>query len=106
MFYTISQNNSGGYFDHEPTKGIGYALCVEAVSKADAEARLEAIVDSYAQGGDCPCCGDRWSIYIWKEDGTPEPMLYGEPLRGSWGIPSYIHYLDGRIEAREPESRT
>ncbi len=98
-FWTITQNNSGGYFDHNPEKGIGYALSVEALDKADAEGRLARIIDSYGQSGSCPCCGDRWSVFLWKEDGANEPELYGKPLRGGWGIPSYSHYLDGKIVA-------
>lgn len=95
-FYTVTQNNSGGFFDHEPAHGIGYALCVEATNPAHAEQRLQEIVDNYPASRSCSCCGDRWSW--WLEEGSEAPSLYGEPLTGGWGIPSYIHYLDGRIE--------
>lgn len=81
-FYTITQNNSGGYFDHNPEKGIGYGLCVEAIDVKDAESRIRRIINNYPESGSCPCCGNRWSIYIWDEDGTEEPSMYGEPLRG------------------------
>lgn len=98
-FWTVTQNNSGGIFDHDPAKGIGYALCVEAVDANHARGRMERIADSYPASYDCPCCGDRWSFYLYG-DGDEEPRLYSEPLRGGWGIPSYVHYLDGRIEER------
>jgi hypothetical protein len=103
-FWTITQNNSGGIFDDDPEKGIGYAVCVEARTKDEAIGRLERIIDSYPASYDCPCCGDRWSVYFFDDEGDDEPSLFGEPLRGGWGIPSYVHFLDGRIEARETEA--
>lgn len=102
-FYTVSQNNSGGGFDHNPAAGIGYAVCVEAVDEDHAKGRLRRITDYYAgKGYDCPCCGERWSLWIDEDDASEQPTMYGEPLKGGWGIPSYIHYLDGTIEARQP----
>lgn len=103
-FWAISQNNSGGSFDHDPEKGIGYIICVEALDEKDAEHRLRAIIGGYPASYDCPCCGPRWSIWFCGDDGSDEPEKYGEPLTGGWGIPSYIHYLDGTIEAREDSS--
>lgn len=99
-FWTITQNNSQGVFDHDPEHGIGYALCVEALNQADAEARLDRIINGYDQGPYCPCCGERWSVWFWQDEGSEQPEKYGEPLTGGWGMPSYVHYLDGRIEAR------
>ncbi|NYD88783.1 DUF7296 family protein [Sphingomonas melonis] len=99
-FWTQTQNNSGGRFDHDSVRGIGYAICVEATDANDAARRLQAVVDSYPATGSCPCCGDRWYIWTDMEDGTEEPTLYGEPLAGGWGLPSYVHHIDGRIEAR------
>ena len=97
-FYTITQNNSRGVFDHDPEHGIGYALCVQAYSHEQAQVLAAAIVDRYAQGPYCPCCGERWSTTYFDDEGTEAPELYGEPLKGGWGLPSYVHYLDGRIE--------
>lgn len=96
-FWTISQNNSGGRLDHDAKHGIGYALCVEATDHNDAHRRLKAITDGYGASGSCPCCGDRWDLYLDADEGTEEPELYGEPLKGSWGIPSYVHRIDGSI---------
>lgn len=98
-FWTITQNNSGGIFDHDAKAGIGYGLCVEAISADEADGRMREIYSSYAASYDCPCCGDRWSTYLYG-DGDEEPTLYGKPLTGGWGLPSYVHYLDGRVEAR------
>ena len=105
-FFTQHQNNSGGIFDHDPKVGIGYAVCVEAIDTDHADSRLGKIVGSYYASGDCPCCGERWSISFWDEDGADEPSNYSRPLRGGWGIPSYIHYLNGRIEERpDPDAK-
>lgn len=99
-FCTIKQNNSGGIFDHDEAKGVGYAICVEAVDVAHARSRLQGIIDSYPASYDCPCCGERWSFYLDEDDGTDEPTKYGGPLTGGWGIPAYVHHLGGRIEPR------
>lgn len=99
-FWTTTQNNSGGFFDHNPDAGVGYAICVEAVDANHAKSRVDEITRSYGASASCPCCGSRWSVWLDADDGEVEPHLYGEPLTGGWGIPSYIHYLDGRIEAR------
>lgn len=99
-FYTTGQNNSGGSFDHDAEKGIGYKICVEANSAKEAEQRLQTILDSYDAGYDCPCCGPRWDYWIDESDGADHPTSYGpnsEPLKGGWGIPSYVHMLDGTI---------
>ncbi len=103
-FFTVGQNNSGGIFDHDHDKGVGYKICVEAVDETHAKARLREIIESYPASYDCPCCGDRWSLWFDDDDGTEEPEAYGKPLTGGWGTPAYVHYLDGRIEAR-PEIR-
>ncbi|SKB62656.1 DUF7296 family protein [Sphingopyxis flava] len=95
-FWTIRQNNSGGYFDEDASRGIGLALCVEALDRDDAVRRLDAIIQGYDDSGSCPCCGPRWDTYLFEE-GTEEPETPygGRPL--DYG---YVHYIDGRIEAR------
>jgi len=102
-FFTFDQNNSGGSFDHEPNNGIGYCVCVEAIDYVHANARAEQIgvyFDGCDSGRDCDCCGNRWSRAYEYDNGDSEPTLYDKPLKGGWGIPSYVHYLDGRIEVR------
>lgn len=99
-FFTYDQNNSGGSFDHQPKQGIGYLVCVEAASAADADRKAEAIglyFNGCAVGMDCECCGDRW--YPAYGDGDETPLQYGSPIKGERGFPSYIHYADGRVEA-------
>lgn len=84
-FFTFIQNNSGGSFDHDAKAGIGYRVAIEAVDATHAKARASQIglyFNGCDSGRDCSCCG--------------------EPLKGGWGIPSYVHYLDGRILARNP----
>jgi hypothetical protein len=107
LFWTFHQNNSGGSFHHDPISGIGYKVCVEAVDASHAIARALDIglyFNGCAAGRDCKRCGDRWYDYMSDSDGTAEPEGYGSPLTGGWGIPSYVHYLDGRIELRAPVS--
>jgi hypothetical protein len=101
-FWTVSQNNSGGEFHANPKHGIGYALCVEATDEQHAARRMQQITADagYDQSDDCPCCGDRWSFDYFMDAGTETPELYGKPLCGKWRLPSYVHYLDGRIESR------
>ena len=103
-FYTFNQNNSGGLFEHDESAGIGYSVAIEATSAKDALRRAEDIgiyFNGCDAGLDCSCCGDRWSDWMDESDGTETPTNgYGEgSFKGGWGIPSYIHYMDGRIEA-------
>ena len=74
-FYTISQNNSGGYFiknDH-----VDYYVSVQADSPYEAEKLLEGIVEDYSEY--CDCCGTRWSTYL-VEGAYDVPTMYGMPL--------------------------
>jgi hypothetical protein len=107
-FFTFRQNNSGGSFDHEEGK-FGYAAIIEASCARKANGKARAIglyFDGIRNGKDCGCCGDRWGKA--DEEGEPEPRINGTPikqaavktctLRGWWGLPIYVHYLDGRVE--------
>lgn len=101
-FYTYDQNNSGGSFTHDEHAGIGYLVVVEAYSASHADTLAEEIGLYFDGAYDCPCCGNRWSE-AWKDEGTDEPTSYGRPLDLSgegqlqWGIPSYVHYLNGSM---------
>jgi hypothetical protein len=82
MFYDYRQNNSGGYFDVSPKRGIGHYVIIEADSPADADMRAEAIglyFDGCDDDIDCNCCGDRWGR-TWG-DGNEVPSIYSTPLK-------------------------
>lgn len=108
MFFTFSQNNSGGSFEHEPNR-YGFATVIEAETAAQANSKA-AELGLYFDGiSDCPCCGWRW-YEADDHDGTSEPKIYGQPLAkaaesdsrfGWWGLPIYVHYLDGRVGTYE-----
>lgn len=99
MFYTYSQNNSGGSF--ERNDNVCEYVIVEADSFEDADRRAEDIgiyFNGVADGFDCNCCGDRWqSAYDWSVN--EEPCIYGKPLREhtrAWAREkAYIYYKDG-----------
>lgn len=61
MFYSIDQNNSGGYFDVD--ENLCHRLIIEADSEdevLDKAEELGCYWDGVTKGMDCPCCGDRW----------------------------------------------
>ncbi len=106
-FFEYNQNNSGGFFKHDDRAGIGYAVIVEANNAREADYRAENIglyFDGVANDRDCECCGGRWCPAY--GDGDPEPLVYGKPPVGGWGLPAYVHYADGRVESYPaPEGR-
>ena len=108
MFYTYNQNNSGGSFDFNESRGITHFVIVEADSAADADRRAEDIglyFDGCDSGIDCDCCGDRWYTQ-WKDEGTDTPEIYGKPFTEGFGDFTWmdkgkevcVHYADGRKE--------
>ena len=108
MFFTYTQNNSGGSFEHEPGK-YGFAVVIEAETAAQANSKAEDLGLYFDGESDCPCCGRRWTE-VDAVDGEAEPEIYGQPLAknatsdnrfGWWGLPIYVHYLDGRVEKHE-----
>jgi hypothetical protein len=92
-FYNFRQNNSGGYWVDEHSKGIGRNVIIEALSEDDAISRAENIGLYFDGRYDCPCCGNRWSSYI---EGEEYPEIYGVKM-----VPceeeteSFIHHFDG-----------
>jgi hypothetical protein len=112
MFYTFGQNNSGGSFVFDYSRGITHFVIIEADSESEAMERAERIglyFNGCSNGIDCSCCGDRW----YSPDGpTTEPSIYGEVIEPGdvwkdkgglslkWidGPEAYIHYLDGHFE--------
>ena len=108
-WFEFSQNNSGGSFTHDAEAGIGYSVWIEATDSNHAAERAEAIglyFDGIDDGRDCECCGDRW-YRPWRESGDALPLRYGKVYQQAgeegpqldWGIPSYIHPLDGPFYA-------
>jgi hypothetical protein len=101
MFYTFSQNNSGGFF-----KPPAIHVIVEADSAKEANEIAEEnglYFDGVRDGVDCSCCGDRWSDMWGDEKGDEIPMIYGEPVEqyksemySRWAeercIPVYVIY--------------
>ena len=75
-FYTIDQNNSGGYFIKNDY--VDFYVSVQADSVEEAEKLLENIVEDYSAS--CDCCGERWSIWLDEEDAYDVPTNYGVPL--------------------------
>lgn len=105
-WYHFNQNNSGGSFHHDAAAGIGANVWVEAHTFDEACARARNIglyFDGVSDGIDCECCGDRWyepSDYYtsdrpeWYGD-LVRPVKDGEEPTLYWGIPSYMHPLEG-----------
>jgi len=100
-WYEYSQNNSGGWFQHDEDAGIGYAVWVQARNYEEANQRAKAIGLYFDGEGDCSCCGDRW-FDKWTEDGqVGEPFIYAGRFGGAdsrglrWGLPAYAHRYDG-----------
>ena len=76
-FYTIGQNNSGGYVIQN--EFVDHLVCVQASSVITAEDRLGNIVEDYSDY--CECCGERWYINLTEKDGTEFiSNAYGENL--------------------------
>src|SRR6185437_12312141 len=105
MFFTYSQNNSGGYFKEPALHLIIEAADVDAANNI---AEKYIYFDSCLYDGDCSCCGDRW-YRAYKSDRVPS--VFRKPLdtcssgdfdklwRKQYKIPQYkIIYLDGREE--------
>lgn len=93
MFYTLVQNNSGGYFI--VNDNVSEFVIIEANSVVEAIKRAKNITRDYMSY--CSCCGERWEYDFEINDGFPKPSIWDEPIKeGDGGI--RIHYLDGRIE--------
>jgi hypothetical protein len=78
LFYTFSQNNSGGAFE-----GPAEYVIVEAQSADEANSIAEnngLYFNGCEDGRDCDCCGDRWHEQWSDDEGDPSPMIYGKPV--------------------------
>lgn len=103
-FFTYSQNNSGGFFEEDTSKGVGVTVIIEAHDAEHANDRARDIglyFDGVAFDVDCPCCVDRW-YKVEDSDGTDTPMLDGTPInecvRSIFTKNAFVYYLDGTIK--------
>ncbi|MEW1550971.1 DUF7296 family protein [Streptomyces tsukubensis] len=102
-FYTFMQNNSGGSFHYSESAGISCVVIIEAHSADAANLRARNIGLYFDGIGDCPCCGDRWTLAYGSGDETPS--VYDAPLSKykpilKWmanGYEAFIHYTDGSV---------
>jgi hypothetical protein len=97
-FYTMIQNNSGGYLIRN--EEVTDVVIVEAKNHRQAYKIAEQIVDDYSEY--CTCCGERWDYDFYEEDGQNEPMIYNvsvyEEKKGHFRKEAFIYFLDGRKE--------
>ena len=110
MFYTFIQNNSGGDFEYNASRGISVYVVVECDSLKEAvelAGEIGIYFNGCDDGRDCDCCGDRWSEPWGKEDLDPVPSMYGYPIADAippdkikWmkGYEGFIHYKDGLVK--------
>lgn len=107
MFYTYSQNNSGGSFHYDERAGISHYVIIEAENADEANEKAEYIGLYFDGDADCSCCGNRWYAAYDEHDGSVEPEIYGKPAdlfgTGEWdhkwmkGYEAFVHYNDGRM---------
>ena len=77
MFYTYTQNNTGGRFVNNDQ--VCHFVIVEADSAGEADCRALEMGLYFDGAGDCECCGNRWYEQWDDSSGTAEPTLYGHP---------------------------
>lgn len=99
MFFTFSQNNSGGYYEEDDV--ATHYVIIEATDYKDANKIAEDKgLFSYNW---CECCGERFST-MWG-DGDESPKIYNEPVesykksywQSSDGVYARVFYKDGTI---------
>ena len=92
-WYTIDQNNSGGYFIQNDD--VSQYVSVQAESEELALERLYEITEDYSEY--CDCCGERWSFYGIEVGDSP--TYYEESLFSSKPSPYrkefVMHYAHG-----------
>lgn len=104
MFYTFTQNNSGGKWVFD--ENLAHFTIVEANTKDEAleiAEKLGIYFNGVNQYIDCRCCGDRWSDYT---DDNQTPKIYGKDISEQtfhhWGKDTdaqvIVHYLNGDKE--------
>ena len=97
MFYTLVQNNSGGFYLKD--KNVDEYVIIEAENLMQFNSIANKILEDYQYF--CPCCGLRWEEeLVEEEDGEKEPMIYEEPVEQfedflSENSKAIIYYLNG-----------
>lgn len=100
MFYTLSQNNSGG--DWIENDEVRQEVIVEADSYDEARDKLREITEDHSEY--CDCCGERWWFYSIDENETPcvnGKSLYDEKHKEYYSGHYIIYYKDGRKEFQD-----
>jgi hypothetical protein len=92
-WYVFRQNNSGGHF-----AAPAICLVVEATDSDDAWAKAKQLGAYEDEGGDCPCCGSRWSDYSSEYEERPSLKdMFGRVANSSMytqcGVPRAL-YVD------------
>ena len=108
MFYTVIQNNSGGYFIDN--KDVAQVVIVEANTNYEAQRLLEDITKDY--GEYCECCGFRWDLdfgIFGIQEGKEQPCLYDIPIReylsgNAWYNHIIVYYLNGSKVEYSPDN--
>lgn len=103
MFYTYSQNNSGGSFVQDVN--ISHYVIIEASSASEANEKAEQLGIYFDGDGDCECCGNRWyELSDSWDKGDGVPSIYGEAVwehSVSFGwmkdYETVVHYISGEI---------
>lgn len=111
LWYTYSQNNSGGILTGPALYVIAQATDAGSANDLVESTGVGVYFDGCSYGRDCSCCGDRWSEQWSDDEGTPLPEIYGEPVLAadverfnfrSWvdeeGGKALLVYADGRTE--------
>lgn len=103
MFFTFTQNNSGGSFAID--NDVAQFVIVEADSYLEANEKAEdagLYFSGVTAGLDCHCCGDRWYPQWSDKEGTTEPLIYDrapEMHRPNFALEGeyycHIYYMDG-----------
>ena len=107
-FYTLNQNNSGGYYIQN--NDVDVFVIIEANSVDEFIEKSKFILGNYRSY--CTCCGQRWSdSWIDEDDANDEPMVYGVSIEqfndSFWcrGSKVIIYYLDGTKKIYNLETR-
>jgi hypothetical protein len=92
------QNNSGGYFIRN--ERVDHDIFAQAGSIRVAESMLREAV-AYDSDNWCACCGERFYISLWNEEGTEEPRKYtgnlSEGYKELWGGGAILYLQSGLV---------